>query len=60
MLRNSNYIIHPEELMADNFALLMEWRSTGILPSATPAGFPVNDVGLLEAIQDVLTAGCVG
>lgn len=57
MQRNSSYIIHPEELLADNFALLMEWRSTDAMPEATPSGFPVNDVGLLEAIEDVLTAG---
>lgn len=58
MLRNSSFIIHPEELMADNFALLMEWRSTGVLPTETPGGFPVNDPELLSDIEDVLTAGC--
>jgi hypothetical protein len=60
MLRNSTYIIHPEELLADNFALLMEWRSTGVLPATTPGGFPVNDVALLTAMEDVLTQGCEG
>lgn len=62
MLRNSSYILHPEELMAENFALLMEWRKDGVMPTAVPGGpgegFPVNDVGLLRAVQDVLTAGC--
>jgi hypothetical protein len=58
MLRNSSYIIHPEELLADNFATLMEWRADGVLPSANPAGFPANDVDLLAAIEDVLARGC--
>lgn len=58
MQRNSTYIIHPEELMADNFALLMEWRSSGVIPAATPSGFPVNDIALLTAIEEVLSAGC--
>jgi hypothetical protein len=58
MLRNSSYIIHPEELLADNFALLMEWRSTGVVPATTPGGFPVNDLALLTGIEDVLTEGC--
>jgi hypothetical protein len=57
MRRNTSFIIHPEEVVADNFALLMEWRSTGVLPPANPAGFPVNDVNLLVAIQDVLASG---
>lgn len=58
MRRNSNYIAHPEELMADNFALLMEWRRDGSVPAATPSGFLVNDVALLRAIEELLTAGC--
>jgi hypothetical protein len=62
MLRNSSYIIHPEELLADNFALLMEWRRSGMLPASVPGGpgtgLPVNDVGLLEAIGEILAAGC--
>jgi hypothetical protein len=58
MLRNSAFIIHPEEILADNFATLMEWRSNGILPPANPAGFPANDVDLLTAIERVLTSGC--
>jgi hypothetical protein len=58
MLRNSSYIIHPEELLADNFATLMEWRSDGVLPAANPAGFPANDVNLLTRLQDVLASGC--
>jgi hypothetical protein len=62
MQRNSSYIIHPDELMAENFALLMEWRRSGTLPESVPggpgAGFPMNDIGLLEEIQNVLTAGC--
>ena len=58
MLRNSSYIIHPEEVLADNFATLMEWRADGVLPPANPDGFPVNDVDLLTAIEDVLASGC--
>jgi hypothetical protein len=58
MLRNSSYIIHPEEILADNFATLMEWISDGFLPSANPDGVPVNDVDLLIAIDNVLTSGC--
>jgi hypothetical protein len=54
MLRNSSFIIHPEEVLADNFATLMEWRSDGVLPPANPDGFPINDVDLLVAIEGVL------
>ena len=60
MLRNSSFIIHPEEILADNFATLMEWRADGVLPPANPDGFPANDVGLLIAIQGVLASGCTG
>jgi hypothetical protein len=62
MQRNSSYIIHPDELMAENFALLMEWRRSGTVPESVPGGpgegFPVNDIGLLTEIEKVLTAGC--
>ena len=58
MLRNSSFIIHPEEILADNFATLMEWRSDGVLPPANPGGFPVNDVDLLTAMEGVLASGC--
>jgi hypothetical protein len=58
MLRNSSFIIHPEEILADNFATLMEWRADGVLPPANPGGFPVNDVDLLTAIEGVLASGC--
>jgi hypothetical protein len=58
MLRNSSYIIQPEEILADNFATLMEWRSDGVLPPENPDGFPVNDVDLLTAIEGVLASGC--
>jgi hypothetical protein len=58
MRRNSSYIIHPEEVLADNFATLMEWRLDGVLPVTTPAGVPINDVSLLLAIEDVLAGGC--
>jgi hypothetical protein len=57
MLRNSSFIIQPEEVLADNFATLMEWRSDGVLPPANPGGFPVNDVDLLTEIEGVLTSG---
>jgi hypothetical protein len=58
MQRNSSFIIHPEEILADNFATLMEWRSDGVLPPANPGGVPVNDVNLLKAIDRVLASGC--
>jgi hypothetical protein len=58
MLRNSSFIIQPEEVLADNFATLMEWRADGDLPPANPGGFPVNDVGLLTAIEGVMASGC--
>ena len=58
MLRNSSFIVHPEEILADNFATLMEWRSDGVLPPANPDGFPANDVDLLTAIEGVLASGC--
>lgn len=58
MLRNSSYIIHPEEILADNFATLMEWRSDGVLPPENPDGFRTNDVDLLVALEGVLTSGC--
>ena len=58
MLRNSSFIIQPEEVLADNFATLMEWRADGVLPSANPGGFPVNDVDLLVAMERVLASGC--
>jgi hypothetical protein len=58
MARNSSFIIHPEEILADNFATLMEWRSDGVLPPANPDGFTTNDVDLLVAIEDVLAHGC--
>ena len=57
MLRNSSFIIHPEEVLADNFATLMEWRSDGVLPPANPDGFPVNDVDLLATMEGVLASG---
>ncbi|MBL8228168.1 MAG: hypothetical protein JNL98_06810 [Bryobacterales bacterium] len=58
MARNTSYILHPEEVLADNFAILMEWRSEKTLPSANLSGFPVNDPGLLNSMKDVLEAGC--
>jgi hypothetical protein len=62
MQRNSSYIIHPDELIAENFALLMEWRRSGTLPESVQGGpgegFPVNDFELLTSIEKILTAGC--
>lgn len=57
MRRNSSYIIHPEEVLADNFALLMEWRLDGVLPPVSARGFPVNDVDLLHTIGEILSSG---
>jgi hypothetical protein len=62
MARNTSYMIHPQEVIADNFALLMEWRATGVQPDVVPGGpgegFLVNDVPLLREIERVLTHGC--
>jgi hypothetical protein len=58
MARNTGFIIQPEEVLADNFATLMEWRADGVLPPANPGGFPANDIDLLTAIEDVLASGC--
>jgi hypothetical protein len=62
MARNTSYMIHPQEVIADNFALLMEWRATGEQPGEVPGGpgegFPVNDVPLLQAMERLLTHGC--
>jgi hypothetical protein len=58
MLRNSSFIVHPEEILADNFATLMEWRSDGVLPPTNPDGFATNDVDLLTAIEGVMGSGC--
>jgi hypothetical protein len=62
MARNTSYMIHPQEVIADNFALLMEWRATGVQPDVVPGGpgegFLVNDVPLLQAIERVLTHDC--
>ncbi|MBL8176678.1 MAG: hypothetical protein JNK48_18525 [Bryobacterales bacterium] len=58
MRRNSSYIIHPEELLADNFATLMEWRAEGSMPSRTPGGDAVDDTRLLTALRDALGADC--
>jgi hypothetical protein len=59
MLRNSPFIIHPEEVLADNFATLMEERASGVLEPTNPEGFPINDPDLLRQIEETLTAGCV-
>jgi len=59
-LRNTNFIIHPEEIMADNFASLMEWRDSGELPTDNPSGFPIHAPDLLRDMEDVMTEGCVG
>jgi hypothetical protein len=52
----------PDEIMAENFALLMEWRYSGTMPESIPGGpgegFPVNDKELLREIEKILTAGC--
>jgi hypothetical protein len=60
--RNTSYIIGPEEIMADNFALLMEWRISGVIPTKVPGGpgkgFSVNDIELLRKIEMLLSADC--
>jgi hypothetical protein len=57
MLRNSNFIIAAEEVLADNFATLMEWRKDGELPPDS-GGIPINDLGLLQDIEATLADGC--
>jgi hypothetical protein len=56
--RNTSFSIHPEEVAADNFALLMEWHRMGSAPTQTPGGCPVNDIDLLRSLEELLTAGC--
>jgi hypothetical protein len=58
MQRNTDFIIQPQEVMADNFALLMEWRANGVLPTGTPSGVPINDVNLLVSIEERLRGTC--
>jgi hypothetical protein len=58
MSRNSAFIIHPDEVLADNFATIMETRASGVLDPTNPAGVAINDLGLLLAIEDRLTDGC--
>ena len=62
MARNTSYMLHPQEVIADNFALLMEWRATGVQPDVVPGGpgegSLVNDVPLLREMERVLTHGC--
>lgn len=59
MMRNSSFVVHPEEILADNFATLMEWRyNGGDIPQDNPSGFPINDPDLILNIQSILTAGC--
>jgi hypothetical protein len=49
----------PTITMAENFAVLREWRSSGALPSERPRA-SVNDVSLLTEIQQLLITGCEG
>jgi hypothetical protein len=58
MQRNSSYVIHPNELLADNFALLIQWRSSGSQPTTTPRGYPVADIDLIQNVESLLGAGC--
>lgn len=58
--RNTSYIIHPEEVSADNFASLMEWRDGGVAPADNPSESPITDPGLLGAMEEVMTEGCAG
>jgi hypothetical protein len=58
MLRNSSFIIQPEEILADNFATLMEW-AFGWRPAAGKSRrLPTHDVDLLIAMEGVLASGC--
>jgi hypothetical protein len=58
VLRNSAFLIAPDELLADNFATLMEWRRDGELPPDSADGFPINDPQLLVDIEAILAEGC--
>lgn len=58
MQRNSSYVSHPNELLADNFALLIQWRSTGRQPTTTPRGYPVADIDLIRSVESILGAEC--
>ncbi|MGH7574269.1 MAG: hypothetical protein ACREM1_03945 [Longimicrobiales bacterium] len=58
MRRKTSLIIHPEEVLADNFASLMEWRASGDAPTDNPSGLPTKDLDLLSAMEAVMSAGC--
>lgn len=58
MSRNTSYVIHPAEVMADNVASVMEWRSTGVMPADNASGTAVGDPDLLRAIEEVLVGMC--
>ena len=45
--RNTNYIIHPDELAADNYVYVIYWKST---PDQTIDRFSKNGQQLLEEI----------
>lgn len=57
VLRNTNFIIAPDEILADNFSLLMLWRKNGELPMDND-GAPIDDVSLLESMEEILAADC--
>ena len=56
-LRNTDFIIAADEILAENFATLMEWRKDGVLPPDS-GGFAINDQQLLEDIEATLALGC--
>jgi hypothetical protein len=56
--RSVFYLATPGGNLSWQTTSLMEWRSDGVLPPANPDGFPVNDVGLLTAMEGVLASGC--
>ncbi|MFK7947416.1 MAG: hypothetical protein AB8G11_07500 [Saprospiraceae bacterium] len=49
---NTNYIIHPNEILADNFAMLVLWKSD--YTTISELGIEVHGKSLLLAIEEVL------
>lgn len=50
---NTNYIIHPDEILADNFAMLVLWRSDYI--TISELGIDIHGKSLLIDIENVIT-----
>ena len=57
VIRNTDFIVDPEEIMADNFSLVMLRRKNGVAPDFNN-GVPVSDLELLDRIEETLSEGC--